>query len=128
MKTHLNIYYGWVKGSNHSCIKYKWEWYLTSFSDLLKGTHTIASVRDEMGRAMKRALTGVSKLLSVVFSALQDKMMQRQKDFFFAYRFLQLNFINHRGEGWTVFSKANRWCKFVLLTQSSYLSILHQMS
>lgn len=48
-----------------------------SFSELLKGTHIIASIRDEMGRAMKRALRAVSKLLSVVSSALQDKVLRR---------------------------------------------------
>lgn len=83
VKTHLNIYYGWVKGSNHSCIKYKWEWYLTSFSDLLKGTHTIASVTDEMGRAMKRALTGVSKLLSVFFLLYKIRWCKGKRIFFF---------------------------------------------
>lgn len=56
------------------------------FSELLKGAHTIASIRDEMGRAMKRALTAASKLLSVLSSILQDKVLQRL-GFFFAYRF-----------------------------------------
>lgn len=52
------------------------------FSEPLKGTHAIASIRDEMGRAMNRALTAVSKLLSVVYSTLQDKVLQRLGCFF----------------------------------------------
>lgn len=47
------------------------------FSEPLKGTHAIASTRGETGRAMNRALTAVSKLLSVVYSTLQDKVLHR---------------------------------------------------
>ena len=48
-----------------------------SFSEPLKGMHAIASVREEMGRAMRRVQTAISTLLSVVYTALQKKVLPR---------------------------------------------------
>lgn len=47
-----------------------------SLSELLKETHTIAFIRGETGTAVERALT-ISKLPSVVPSALQGRVLQR---------------------------------------------------
>lgn len=116
-----SIYCDWIEGSKCLTWNKGGEWcFVWVSSELLKGKCAVAAVRGETGREMERDLVAVSKLCSVVSFPLQNMALQRWGGSS-AYMVLKLSFINLNEEGWTMFSKANRQCELVLLTQLSHL-------